>query len=97
MLMWRVALSVVAVAFDALLMLFTALAIVGLLSGSGSHPITAPHAISADAERTVRAVNVVVGFVISAGLTLNMLAIGFGARLRLSRRTSRTEIAAEFN
>jgi hypothetical protein len=95
--MWRVILSIVAVVFDALLLFLLTIVLLGAIA----QPLPAPGPrtvvlTEANSQRARLSSFVGVG-VIGAGVSLNLLAIGFGARLRLPRRASRAEVAAEFS
>jgi hypothetical protein len=95
--MWRVALSIAAVTFDALLLSGALLALVGVLVTTPSiHPHTVVVGDPAVQRRAESEVLVMVIF-IGAGAALNILAIAFGARLRFRRHSQPGEFAAEFS
>lgn len=92
--MWRVLLSVFAAGFDALMIVIMALTLPNMINPP--HYSVAPHAVvaSASTQHGMRLVALMlVGFVIG-GFCLNLLAIAFGARLRIRRGGAAA--AAEF-
>ncbi len=94
--MWRVLLSVFAAGFDGLMMIIMAMTLPNMMRP----PVyrLPPHAVvaSASTQHSVQlAAILAVGFIIG-GFMLNLLAIAFGARLRLGRAAERSAVAAEF-
>jgi len=92
--MWRVGLSVAAVAFDAAALIMILLAFIGVLfpeaPAAGGGASTAP---SEPASNPL--VMIIVLSALAAGIVVNIAAVAVGARLK-GRRTAR-EVAADFS
>ncbi|MFI4973597.1 MAG: hypothetical protein ACHP84_03545 [Caulobacterales bacterium] len=101
--MWRVILSAAAVTLDALVLVLLAATVIAspqvriTASPPGAAPAEAPATAPADTGTASGSGLVLGAAIIGGALGLNMLAIGFGARLRLPSRRSAGDIAAEFS
>jgi len=93
---WRVILSVTAAVFDGILVLFMSLALIGIMNQPAIPPVHRTAIRSASVIQSARTAGLVFGGVMTAGFALNLLAIGFGARLPIRRRPSVASIASEF-
>jgi energy-converting hydrogenase Eha subunit C len=92
--MWRVGLSVAAVAFDAAALIMILLAFVGVLFPEASAAGGDASATSGEPASNPL-VMIIVLAALAAGIVVNIAAVAFGARLK-GRRTAR-EVAADFS
>jgi hypothetical protein len=77
--MWRVILSVLAVIFDCLMLIFMVFGFIGVAAESGHVPAVRSSAHAATMPNALPAVILLVA--LTVGLLLNIAAIAFGARL----------------
>jgi hypothetical protein len=94
--MWRVVLSVAAAVFDGVMLVFMSLALIGILNGPTVRPARHLSVPSATFTNSVHTTALILIGVITAGFCLNLLALGFGARLPVRQRASVASIASEF-
>jgi hypothetical protein len=96
MFMWRVVLSVLAAVFDGLMLLLMGLAVPRLINPPAYRIAPNPAVMSASVQNNAHVAGLWVAGFIVGGMCLNLLAIAFGARLRLRRAPTRAAVAAEF-